>query len=182
MLWDPSNPTPNWDTHLLEKFDRLQKRFKINFSHFLILEHKETGEFSFFHASANNNAVLERHRLISDKKGFLDFLQSLKHHDLLEHVKQRPSTKFAVVCIPSTSFYFNHMRDFPIGCLQGDVPEFLRSNPFIHTFQRSPKHCVQYSDKLCFFRCLALHEGSPLTGLEYAAKDEPFRYFPCCET
>ena len=155
----------------LEEFDRLQKRFKINFSHSLILEHKETGEFSFFHASANNNAVLERPRLISDKKGFLVFVQSLKHHDLLEHVKQqRPSTKFAVVCILSTSFYFYHMRDFPIGCLQDNVPEFKTNNPFLHTLQRAPKQCA-YSDNLCFFRCLALHEGLSLAGLEHAAKN-----------
>ena len=52
------------------------------------LEPKETVDFSFFHASANNNAVLERPPPISNKKGFLDFLQPLNDHDILEHVKQ----------------------------------------------------------------------------------------------
>ena len=50
------------------------------------------------------------------------------------------------------------------------MPEFLRNNPFLHTLQRAPKHCA-YSDNLCFFRFLALHEGLPLEGLEHVAKN-----------
>ncbi|GFR89463.1 zinc finger protein 546-like [Elysia marginata] len=116
VFWDPSNPIPNWDEVLLREFDRMTVRFKVNLSHSFVLENKDTGEFSFFHASANNHTALDTPVLISNRKDFVDFLASLQSHDVLEHVRDlRPDSKCSVVCIPATSFYFYHLSQFQLG-------------------------------------------------------------------
>ena len=161
MFWDPHTDSPDWDQKLLDMFHEQNKRFKINFSHSFLLKHKEKGDLSFFHASQNNHAVLERPRLISSKQDFLSFLREIGDHDVLGQVqRERPDSRYSVVNIMSTSFYVYPLHDYPIGCGSVDIPSFLLNNVFIHTLHKDEHHGFVYSDGLCLFRCLALHQGA----------------------
>ena len=45
-----------------------------------------------------------------------------------------------------------------------DLPAYIKNSKSIHTLTHC--HGKKYVDSLCFFRCLALHQGYPIHGLE----------------
>jgi hypothetical protein len=104
---------PQWESELSDLFTSQRSRFKINYSHSFVLRHKETGEVSFFHASNNNHAALDKPFQVNNKADFQSFLSQLQNQDMLEQVQmERPDSKYAVDSIASTSFYVNHLTNF----------------------------------------------------------------------
>ncbi|XP_070178816.1 uncharacterized protein, partial [Littorina saxatilis] len=45
------------------------------------------------------------------------------------------------------------------------LPDFIQNNPAIYTLIKDEHHSFDYTDNLCFFRCLALHRGAQLHSL-----------------
>ena len=106
---------PNWSSTLLPILHLKKTKFKINFSHSFILRHIETGEFRYFHASANNNSVLQYPKLINNEYEFKDFIQNMNEDDPLEFARQsRPDTKWTVQAIVATSFYLWFLLVHPL--------------------------------------------------------------------
>ena len=107
----------NLDTTLVDTiFNTQTKRFKINYSHNLILRHKDTQELRFFHASVNNGKVLDTPLLINNRTDFDRFLETLRNTSLLDTaLHNRPNTEYTVEAIPATSFYIYHLNSFSIG-------------------------------------------------------------------
>jgi hypothetical protein len=172
FMWDPTENAPEWNNFLTDVFHSQNKRFKINFSHSFLLKNKESGDLSFYHASANNHSALPSPRLINSKQDFTSFLDEIQDTDILGHVqKERPSSNYAVEKIMSTSFYLYPLSDFPIGCGCDDLPPFITNNRFIHTLQKDENHGFVYQDGLCLFRCLALHRGASKHSLQSATKE-----------
>ncbi|KAL8569285.1 hypothetical protein ACOMHN_029906 [Nucella lapillus] len=152
---------PEWDDKLREIFGRQQKRFKINFSHSFVLHHRDNDKYCFFHASKNNARVFDVPRLINNPTDFERFLQDFHDTDVLGHAKQhRPDSKWTVRDIAATSFYINPLPDFPIGCCDHALPDFIKNNPAINALEKDEHNNFSYEDSLCFFRCLALHRGA----------------------
>ena len=115
FTWALTDSFPQWNNFLIDIFESQNKRFKINFSHSFLLKNKESGDLSFYHASANNHSALAFPRLINSKQEFLSFLQDIEDSDMLGHVqKERPSSGYSVENIMATTFYFYHLG-YPIG-------------------------------------------------------------------
>ena len=141
-------------------------KFKINVSHSFILQHRVTGVYRFYHASANNARAFEMPLLISDEADFLRFLERLNDTDVLEYAKkQRPDSAWMVRSVVSTSVYINPLRDYPLGCCDHPLPQALLQNEYVNCLVIDANHGKAYSDNLCFFRCLALHGGAPIRGI-----------------
>lgn len=166
FFWDPSEDAPQWRDQLLQMFHQQRFRFKINYSHSFLLRNRQNDELSFYHASVNNNSVLDTPRLVRDFRDFVSFLEELENTDILDHVrKQKPNSKYTVQAIMATSFYI-YPVGFHIGCCSEDLPQATLYNKHIYCLQSDPLRKKPYTDNLCFFRCLALHKGATLLTLE----------------
>ncbi|XP_072172025.1 uncharacterized protein [Diadema setosum] len=92
---------------------------------------------------------------ITDQTSFDSFLNDLEKADYLEYARQqRPNSKWTVQRITNLSFYIYPLRDFPIGCQRGSLPDYIIRNRSIldHSLMN-----LDENTNLCFFRCLAAH-------------------------
>jgi hypothetical protein len=67
--------------------------------------------------------------------------------------------------ITNATFYVTKLRDHPIG-RSVRLPKYVLENPAIVSLDCSKQMGLPYEDKLCFFRCLALHRGCHPKNLE----------------
>ena len=161
IRWPTDQSSPNWEEQLTPIFNRQTKRFKINLSHSFVLHHREEEKYrGFFHASQNNARAFDSTYQISNYEVFLFFLSELKNMDVLEQARQqRPDFKWTVHSVTSTSFYVNPLTDHPIGYCDHPIPDFIKNNKAIYTLEKDEHHHFDHTNNLCFFRCLALHQG-----------------------
>ena len=92
-FWDPEEDFPTWDDFLWERLIQTgTERFKITLSHSFILNNRETDELSFFHASQNNHAALERPFTVRDVQSFKQFLKIIRNTAILDQLNlEKPS-------------------------------------------------------------------------------------------
>ena len=133
--------------------------FKVNFSFGFILRNTEAGALQYHHPSANNNLVLEQPFLISSPDDLERLYQQIAEIDYLEWVRQqRPNSKWVVDLITNVTWFVWKIRDHPIG--RGKyLPGYIAENRGIDAVKNNANTGKPYEDKLCFFRCLALHNG-----------------------
>ena len=164
---------PNWSESLNPIFLQQKRRFKINFSHSFILYNQEQDQYRFFHACQNNARGLDYPVLINNQGDFENFLKVLENQDILEQARQqRPDSKWSVFSVVSTSFYINPLPNHPIGCCDSPLPEVIKSNPHVFGLDKNRKNGEEYSDNLCLFRCLAIHQnGGEIDGVEKKTKE-----------
>ena len=140
--------------------------FKINFAFGFILRKTETGALQYHHPSANNNLVLEQPFLISSPDDLERLYQQIAEIDYLEWVRQqRPNSKWVVDLVTNVTWFVWKIRDHPIG--RGKyLPSYIVGNMEITPLDRDIRRNKPWEDYLCFFRCLALHNGFHTKNLE----------------
>ena len=89
-------------------------RFKLNCSFAHILRNIEKLKLRYYHASYNNNVMMETARLINNCQELLEFLNTLAEEPFFDKIN-RPDTKWKIVNITNITFYVNHMKDAPLG-------------------------------------------------------------------
>ena len=144
--------------------------FKINFAFGFILRNTETGALQYHQLSANNNLVLEQPFLVSNREDLERALEEISNIDFLEWVRQqRPNSKWVVDLVTSVTWFVWKLRDHPIG--RGSyLPGYIAENHGIAPLDRNHNTGKLYQDNLCFFRCLALHNGCHTKNLERDTK------------
>ena len=148
-------------------FRRLTCRAKINVSCGFILRNVETGELRYFHPSHNNATLFPTPFTIGCRDDMDILIHELETMDVVEHVRQqRPDTKWSVMTLTNIAVYVNKMPQFYIGTPPRDLPDFIKNNRGLHSLTHKPNTWQRYDDNLCFFRCLALHRGADIRGLE----------------
>jgi len=142
--------------------------FNINLSFGFILRNVETGELRYYHSSHNNARFSETPHLIGTEENLERFLEELSRHDILEYIRQqRPYTKWVVHLLTNVTFYVNKLFDHPIGARVVFPDHILKNKAVVALVSGSNG---PYTDNLCFFRCLAVHRGAPVTDVEVPAK------------
>ena len=136
-------------------------RFKINYSFGYILKNINDNELRYYHSSFNNSVMMETARLISNRQELIEFLNTLSEESFFEKIN-RPDSKWKVVDIPNITFYINHLKDAPLGA-PISLPDYIINNHGLRN--------VSSSDNLCFFRCLAVHQGANPHWCEQPAKN-----------
>ena len=149
-------------------FRQQTSAFRINVSFGFILRNVETGELRYYHSSQNNPGFCYVPHLIRNEEDFDKCLDDLSRHDTLEYIRQqRPDTKWVVHLLTNVTFYVNKLFDHPIGARVVLSDHILKSKAVVALVGRSNG---PYADNLCFFRCLAVHRGAPVTDVEVPAK------------
>ena len=168
VRWTSQKDSFEFRPYLEHIFSRQTKRFKINYSHSFLLRNKETEDIKFYHASRHNGRVLDFPTTINNYRDFVKFTETIKYEDIWEYARQsRPDTKWTVAAITSTTFFIDRLTNFPIGQFSTPIPQ----TKGIYTLEKNWQNGRPYSDKLCFFRCLALAEGYTIKSLEKPAKE-----------
>ena len=144
--------------------------FKVNFAFGFILRNTETGALQYHHPSANNNLVFEQPFLIATPDDLERAVQEINNIDFLEWVRQqRPNSKWVVDLVTNITWFITKIRDHPIG--RGKyLPGYIVDNIGITPLDRNIQTGKPYEDNLCFFRCLALHNGCHTKNLERDTK------------
>ena len=154
--------------HVIEIFNAQPAAFKIAISIGCILKNNETGELSYFWPSQNNQLLLDSPLLIRNESDMLNLCATIRQKDIQKHVHY-PNTKYIFVRCTNISFYVTKLLGVAIGA-PITLPDFLKNNKGLHSLTSSEKSGKPYTDKLCFFRALALHRGEKISALELLAK------------
>ena len=148
-------------------FKKHLKAFKLKISLGFILQNKETGELGFYASSQNNQQLFEHPVIIRNSDDEEKVTESIMAVDLIAHIS-RPSTKWVFAWLTNVTFYVFPLEGVPIGS-PAQFPEYLLKNKGLNALVRNHKG-VPYNDSLCLFRCIALHKGNKINGMERPAK------------
>ena len=163
-------------THLNNIFTDQSTVFKLNVSFGFILRNNETGALQYYYASRNNEQVFEEPFQINTAADLQQVREALLNLDVLEWVRQRrPNSKWVVEQVTNVTFFVTKLRGHPIG--RGTyLPSYLAKNHGLVALDRNCNNGKVYSDNLCFFRALALHNGCHQKNLERDAQHYCERY------
>ena len=150
--------------------------FKLNVSFGFILRNNETGALRYYYASRNNEQVFEAPFQITTAADIPHVREALQNLDVLEWVRQRrPNSKWVVEQVTNITFFVTKLRGHPIGKGQS-LPHYIVENRGIDALNSNRQTGKIYSDNLCFFRALAVHNGCHPKNLERDAKHYYERY------
>ena len=144
-----------------EKLDRVLDKLKcvakLNLALGFVLKNIEDGKFRYFYAH-ENNTLLERSKLVSNKNDMAKLKEILKKTDVIEScTKESINTKWRFLKLTNLTIFVALLRDIPMGCKDAVLPESLLKNHTVSclTYEQNTKK--PYKDNLCLFRELALH-------------------------
>ena len=162
--------------HLDEIFTDQSTVFKLNVSFGFILRNNETGALQYYYASRNNEQVFEAPFQITTADDLPHVREALQNLDVLAWVRQhRPNSKWVVQQVTTITFVVTKLQGHPIGRGQS-LPHYIVENRGIDAMDRNYRTGKIYSDNLCFFRALALHNGCHPKNLERDAQHYCERY------
>lgn len=140
--------------------------YKMGLSVGLILQHKENGEYRYFHASQNNAQLTAPFRITNSVNLERTVITFLVTCDTIEEVKKLVNidTKWRVISATNVNVsIYKCTSKYPIGATPRSIPSFMRAKGMIH-FTTQPSTKKLYKDNLCVFRCIAKHLGRTDTG------------------
>ena len=147
-------------------FDDQSTVFKLNLFFGFILFHNDTEEMQYHHSSANNNRVFDTPFQIRNRERLAQVREAMQNIDIHEWARQqRPNSKWVVMDFTNATFYVTKLRDHSIG-RSVRLPKYVLERLAIMSLDCKEQTGLPYEDKLCFFRCLALHKGCHPHNLE----------------
>jgi hypothetical protein len=131
----------------------------------------ETGELQYYSsASHNNTRLFDEPFLISNPQDLEKVYKQQRNLGILEFIRQKhPNSKWVVNWITNVCFFVTKIRDHPIGRYTL-LPPYILRNKAIVSLDCDNNTGQSYQDKLCFFRCLAVHNGCHVKNLERDTK------------
>ena len=162
-----------------DMFGKQKTAFKVNAGFGFILRNNETGELRYHYASSNTR-ILNAPFLIQNKLDLMSFIDQFLLQDPLEYARlQRPNSKWVVDLVTNMTLFVYKIPNHPIGGREVELPKYIRENRTIITLTSDPNNKGKpYNDNLCFFRCLALHQGYAYNRLEKKTKELYQQYAP----
>lgn len=160
-VWNPLEPNKNFDGDILNKlvmlWDVTRCRVRINCSIGLILKNRKTSELRYYHSSSNNATIFDSPKMIKDINDLKNLYSELTNIDLRRVGNlQRPNTSWKIAYITNITFY--NYKVLKMGKLGSTnyLPQWIKRNKHIISLDKSPSTNKQFTDNLCFFRCLAI--------------------------
>ena len=143
--------------------------FKINLGFGCMLYNVIEKVFRYYYVS-NNHFLFDKAFTISNHTDINNFFEKIVSLDLGEtYYLRRPTSGWVLAGLPNIQIRVMRMNDIPIGTGIA-LPAHIKRSRSIISLTHHVKQGRAYNDNLCFFRCLALHFGSNLGGLEETAK------------
>ena len=143
--------------------------FKINLGFGCILYHVIERVFRYYYVS-NNHFLFDKAFTISNHTDIVSLFDKIVSLDLGEtYYLRRPTSGWVLAGLPNIQIRIMRMPDIPIGA-GVTLPSYIkRSKSIIGLTHHKIKGHI-YNDNLCLFRCLALHYGAKVGGLEEITK------------
>ena len=156
--------------------------YKLNISFGYFLQHSEIGEIRFYYPS-QNGFIFNQPKVISNEEDLQRVLQDVEEKDWLEYARNnKPNSKWRVLRLVNVAFHVYPLLDRPIGRGdKGKLPKWVVENRGVDALEKNYNTGKVYEDNLCFFRCLALHQGCKVKNLETKTKELASQYFRTME-
>ena len=106
--------------------DKLKCAAKLNLALGFILKNIEDGKFRYFYAH-ENNTLLEQSNRVSNKDDRAKLKEISKKTDVIDssYTKERSNTKWRFLKLTKLTIIAALLRDIPMGCKDGVLPESL---------------------------------------------------------
>ncbi|KAJ8307836.1 hypothetical protein KUTeg_014619 [Tegillarca granosa] len=149
-------------------YDRQHHAFRLNLQFGLILVNTQDREYRYFRPYSNDE-LFERPIYISRRRDLNRLRLRLQKLNVTDYIlQQRPNSKWKPILITNVRFCLFHLN-YSLGQVKGQLPAHIESCKAIVCLNKDRKG-VPYKDKLCAFRCLAVHLGYQNHSLESEAK------------
>ena len=150
-------------------YQRQHHSFKLSMSFGVILIHTKEKRYRFF-KPYENDSVFEDPLFISKRIDLQKLRRKLSKLNVREYLmKQRPDTKWKPFLITNAIFVIDN-TNYALGQGQTTLPHYVKDKQSIHALVKDEKNYKPYTDKLCAFRCLSLHNGQAITNLENSTR------------
>ena len=147
-------------------YNQQENAFKINFGFGFILYNTVEEKFKYFYNSSNN-LLFEHAITIADREDLLKIYKKVTNLDLAtNYYLKKPSSQWVLAGLTNIEIYIFDMKDVPIGNPPTDLPGYIKKSKSINALTHDRRGHHTFKDNKCFFRCLALHRGAKITGLE----------------
>ena len=139
-----------------EVLENLKCVAKVNLALGFLLQNVENNDYRNYYPH-ENNLLLDRAHLLSNKNDLLNLQSEIGKFDLIETCTQeRQSSKWRFALITNVSIFADLLKNIPLGSLDSVLPEPLLRNPE-DNFLLSNIHDVSYNDNLCLLRAISIH-------------------------
>lgn len=147
-----------------EVYDRQQNAFRLNLEFGLILRNTETDEYRYFHPYSNES-LFQRPIYVSRRQNLNRLRLRLERFNVTDFVlRQINDTKWKPYLITNVRFVLYNLN-YPLGHTNFQLLDYLVKSKSIVCLHKNSKG-IPYSDRLCAFRCLAVHRGYRHESLE----------------
>ena len=141
---------------LNEVFENLKCAAKVNLALGFLLQNIENNDYRYYYPH-ENNLLLDRAHLLSNKNDLLNLQSEIGKFDLIETCTQeRQNSKWRFALITNVTIFAALLKNIPLGCLDSVLPEPLLRNLEVNCLV-SNGHDVPYNDNLCLFRANSIH-------------------------
>ncbi len=150
---------------LIDIYGNQKSIFKLNIGFGYILYDTKNDIYKYHYVS-NNNMLFENAVPITSKKDLTNIMKHIISLDLpTNFYLKKPSSSWILAGITNVEILI-----IPIDKLIGhppELPDYIKNSRAMHTLVRNHGNNYPYSDNKCFFfRCMALHQGESIYGLE----------------
>ena len=150
-----------------EIYNNQSHSFKLNISFGYVLRNTETNELRFYYPE-QNDVIFSTPVPIANRQHLRKLKDRIRSIDILQKLfLQRPNTKWTLYQLSVVRYTIFHMVDYILG--NGIVPYYIKSKRCIIAFDKNTKGEF-YTDNLCLFRCLAVHQGHSVKQADTIAK------------
>ena len=138
------------------KFLKISNVLKVNLALWFRLQNVENNDYRYYYPH-ENNSLLDRAHLLSNKNDLLNLQSEIGKFDLIETCTQeRQNSKWRFALITNVTIFAALLKNILLGCLDSVAPEPLLRNPEVNCLV-SNGHDVPYNDNLCLFRAISIH-------------------------
>ena len=148
-------------------FDNQKSAFKVSIGFGFILLNPIQKEYKYYYVSTNN-LLFEKAFTITNQRDLTHFMKKIMGLDLTtNYYLKRPSSGWVLAGLTNVQIRIFDIKHTLIGT-SVELPHFIRNSKSICAltcdYNGNP-----YLDNKCFFRCLAIHQGANIWGLERVA-------------
>lgn len=147
-----------------EIYDRQNRAVRLNLEFGLILVNTETREYRYL-KPYHRHEVFQRPIYVSQRNHLNRLQQRMQRFNITNYIlRQRPDTKWKPYLITNVRIVIYHLN-FVLGNAEVMLPPHISQSKSIIKLTKNRKGQI-YTDNLCAFRCLAVHQGYYSSGLE----------------
>ena len=119
-----------------------------------------------YHYVSTNNLLFDKAVPILTTKHIADLMKHIVSLDLATNFYlKKTSSGWVLASLTNIEYLITELKNVPIGN-PDQLPAYIKNSKSIHSLTHNKNNGKKYEDNKCFFRCLALHQGAKLKGLE----------------